>query len=63
MAPKTAELDLSLDEHVFMAPGGGKHDMTVAQEATPDGTGTFTTTCWTCGHTCGECKSYSCLVP
>lgn len=57
------ELDLTLDEEVFASPGGGRHDAIVAAGATPDGTGTFTTTCWSCGFTCGECKSYCCLVP
>lgn len=48
-----AEIDLSVDCKTLSAPApqSGVRASTVE----PDGTGTFTTTCWTCGVSCGTC--------
>jgi hypothetical protein len=48
------EVDLSVDIKALRAPGAGNSSITMV-EATPDGTGTITTTCWTCSLTCSGC--------
>lgn len=55
------ELDLTVDEQVFSAPGGGSQHSPVGQDAEPEATTTFATTCWgTCAWTCGDCHTISC---
>ncbi|WP_018686713.1 FDLD family class I lanthipeptide [Actinokineospora enzanensis] len=56
------DLDLTVDEEIFSAPGGGSQ-ATASTADNPDGTFTFTTTCWgTCAVTCGDCHTLECCT-
>ncbi|MFH8386459.1 hypothetical protein ACIQOW_20635 [Kitasatospora sp. NPDC091335] len=48
LAEMVGELDLSIDQEVFSAPGGGDLGASMAVE----GDWTTSTTCWSCKWTC-----------
>ena len=54
MPSTLVDIDLSVDFKTLSAPTP-KSGVVKAAAVQPDGTGTFTTTCWTCGATCGTC--------
>jgi hypothetical protein len=55
------DLDLTIDEQVFAAPGGGWHEELVDANQDYPVTLTFQTSCWgTCRFTCGDCVTIYC---
>ncbi|NUR58805.1 MAG: hypothetical protein HOV87_09030 [Catenulispora sp.] len=62
MSAVMAEIDLSVDFKTLSAPAPKAGDPRAAA-VQPDGSGTFTTTCWTCGVSCGTCTDTCACTP
>lgn len=55
------DLDLTIDERVFSAPGAGEVEEIIDGQNLAATFGcTFKTTCWTCTFTCGDCGTVGC---